>query len=273
MVVLIFGDIYGKPGRRAVAASIPRLRDEYHPDFIIGNAENLAGGRGINKKTFREMMDLGFHALTGGNHTWDNKEIFSFIGNESRLIRPANYPSLPDDPCPGRGYGVITNGSDSIFLINLLGRVFMDDVDCPFQTVDKILKEAPTDMPIFVDMHADCTSEKYAMGWHLDGRVTAVTGTHSHVQTADARLLNHGTAYITDVGMSGSFDSVIGMKKEEVIRKYLIKRKVQTEAAKKNPGVSCVVIKTDVTSNEAVSIERLRFTTPEVDDDDDRDYE
>lgn len=259
MNVLIFGDIFGKPGRKAVAAALPELKAKYQPDFILGNAENLAGGRGVNKKTFQEMMDLGFHAMTGGNHTWDNREVYQILESDSRLIRPANYPSPTASPCPGKGYAVVSNGQRSLFLVNLMGRVFMDAVDCPFLAVDKILHENKGQLPVFVDMHADATSEKYAMGWHLAGRVTAVTGTHSHVQTADARMLPGSTAYITDIGMSGSFDSVIGLGKEEILKKFITKRPQHYQTARDNPGVSCVII-TVGEDKKARAIERLRYS-------------
>lgn len=258
MKVLIFGDIFGKTGRRAVAAALPDLKARYQPDLIIGNAENLAGGRGVNRGTFEEMMAMGFHGMTGGNHTWDNKEVYSILESDTRLLRPANYPSPTTTPCPGKGYGIFRNGDKAIFMVNLMGRVFMDAIDCPFIGVDNILKENREGLPVFVDMHADATSEKYAMGWHLAGRVTSVTGTHSHVQTADARLLPGGTAYITDIGMSGSFDSVIGLAKEEIIRKFITKRPQHYQPARGNPGVSCVVIEVGA-DRKAVGIERLRF--------------
>jgi metallophosphoesterase (TIGR00282 family) len=259
MVVMIFGDIFGKLGRRAVAAALPDLKARFCPDIILANGENLAGGRGMNRKTFAEMMEMGIHGLTGGNHTWDNKDIYNFIDQDSRIIRPANFPSPAGYPCPGRGYGIIRNGDKSIFVINLLGRVFMEAVECPFAAVDKILKENPADVPILVDMHADATSEKYAMGWFLAGRVAAVTGTHSHVQTADERILPGGTAYITDIGMSGSFDSVIGLGKEEIIKKFITKRATPYQSARENPGVSCVVIRIGP-DRRAETIERLRFS-------------
>ncbi len=261
MVILIFGDVFGKVGRKAVAASLPDLKSRYCPDIILANGENLSGGRGVNRKSFIEMMEMGIHGLTGGNHTWDNKEIYQFIDQEPRLIRPANYPSPHGAPCPGRGFSIIRNGDKAIFVINLLGRVFMDQVDCPFAAVDKILRENPTDLPVFVDMHADATSEKYAMAWHLAGRVAAVTGTHSHVQTADERVLPGGTAYITDIGMSGSFDSVIGLAKEEIVKKFMTKRPLHFQNAEDNPGVSCVVIRLGI-DRKAQGIERLRFSVP-----------
>lgn len=273
MVILFFADIFGKPGRRAVAQALPDLRARYAPDFILGNAENLAGGRGVNRRTFHEMMELGFHGFTSGNHIWDNKEVLPLLEGESRLLRPANYPDVPGEKCPGRGFGVFRSGDKGLFVINLMGRVFMDAIDDPFQTVDRILRENPTDLPILVDMHADATSEKYAMGWFLDGRVSAVVGSHTHVQTADERLLPAGTAYITDVGMSGSFDSVIGLKPGEIVRKFRVKRPQHYQTARENPGVGCVVIRVREEDRRAESIERLRFTVPATGLESERDLE
>lgn len=259
ITVLVFGDIFGKPGRRAVAAALPDLRATHQPDFIIGNAENLAGGRGVNRKVFNEMRAMGFDALTTGNHVWDNKDILNFIEQEQCLLRPANLPSPPEAKCPGRGYNIIHKGDKKIFLVNLMGRVFMDDIDCPFQTANRILAEAPTHLPILVDMHCDATSEKYAMGWHLAGRTAAVWGTHSHVQTADERILPGGTAYISDVGMSGAFDSVIGLQPEPVIKKFITRRSHGYHMAKENPGIGAIVIKIGH-NNKATSIERFRYS-------------
>lgn len=261
MVILYFADIFGKSGRRAVRAALPDLIARYCPDFIVGNAENLAGGRGVNKKSFTEMIGLGFHAFTSGNHIWDNKDVYEILERDNRLLRPLNYPSAVE-PCPGKGYGLFKSGKHELFLVNVMGRVFMDNLDCPFAAVDMALKMAPPNVPILVDMHADATSEKYAMGWHLDGRATAVVGSHSHVQTADERLLTKGTAYITDVGMSGAFDSVIGLEPAEIIKKFMTKRPQSTQAAKGGLGVSCVVIKTGMHA-KALSIERLRFSVQE----------
>jgi len=259
VVILYFGDIFGKVGRCAVRTALPDIIADHTPDFILGNAENLHGGRGINRKCFNELIEMGFHGVTAGNHTWDNRELLNWIDSEERVLRPANYPSPPDDPCPGRGYGVICAGDKRLFVINLMGRVFMDDLDCPFAKVDQILKDNPTPFPVFVDMHADATSEKYAMAWHLAGRVSVLVGSHSHVQTADERLLPGGTAYITDAGMNGAFDSVIGMRPAEVIRRFRTKRPFRYEPGNDNPGVSYVVVKLDP-RGKALSIQRFRYT-------------
>jgi len=258
MKVLLFADIFAKPGRRAVACAINDLIAEYDPDFVLGNVENLAGGRGINRKSIQEMFNLGFHGFSSGNHIWDNKEGHEIVNTDQRIVRPANYPNHPDFPCPGRGWTILDNRGKRLALVNLMGRVFMDTIDCPFAKADEILKQCPAGVPILVDMHADATSEKYAMGWHLNGRVSAVVGSHSHVQTADERILPGGTAYITDVGMTGAFDSVIGLSPEGAIKRFQIRRPVRVELATENLGVSCVVI--DIGPDcKAKSIQRLRF--------------
>ena len=257
MVILFFADIFGKPGRQAIAAALPDLKTKYQPDFIVGNVENIAGGRGVNKKSFHQMLDLGFHGFTSGNHIWDNREVLQIMENDTRLIRPANYPSPEQWPCAGRGYTTLEANGKSLFLINVLGRVFMDALDCPFQAADRILAEQKPTCPVLVDMHADATSEKYAFGFHLAGRVAAVVGSHTHVQTADEQILPGGTAYISDVGMTGSFLSVIGLRPPEIIRKFITKRSAPYQAATENPGISCVVIHVG-DDNKAQSIERIR---------------
>jgi 2',3'-cyclic-nucleotide 2'-phosphodiesterase len=272
MIILYFGDVFGKPGRNAVRAALPNLVANYTPDFVFCNAENLAGGRGVNKRTFEEMVQMGFHGFTSGNHIWDNKEVYSIMETDERLLRPANYLSPPDMPCPGKGWRIFRNAGCELAVINLMGRLFMDPMDCPFAAADRILKEIPSHVPVFVDMHADATSEKYAMGFHLDGRVAAVVGSHSHVQTADERLLPKGTAYITDVGMSGSFDSVIGLRHTEIVKRFLTKRPIPTGPSKENPGVGCVIIKIGL-NNRATSIERLRFSVEAQGLHDDRDLD
>ncbi|NBX92725.1 MAG: TIGR00282 family metallophosphoesterase [Proteobacteria bacterium] len=264
MVVLYFGDIFGKPGRRAIKQILPDLKQKYQPDFILGNAENLAGGKGINKRTYHEMMEMGFDLLTSGNHIWDNKEVLSLFETNAKLIRPSNFPDSPRERCPGKGRFLLEKNGFSLLVINLMGRVFMDSIECPFIEVDRVLAQQRSPVSILVDMHADATSEKYAMGWHLNGRVSAVVGSHSHVQTADDQILPGGTAYITDVGMTGAFHSVIGMKPEEVIRRFMTKRKVMVQQAKENPGISCVVI-TINDQHKATAIERIRQSVSGID--------
>lgn len=202
---------------------------------------------------------MGFHAMTTGNHVWDNREIFSILEADKRLLRPANFVDPADSPCPGAGHTLVQSGDKSLLLVNLIGRVFMDQSEDPFGAIDWILQEAPSGVPVIVDVHAEATSEKYAMAWYLDGRVSAVVGTHSHVQTADERVLPGGTAYITDLGMSGAFDSVIGMEPGPVIQKFRTKRPHPFQTATSNPGVGCAVIEIGP-DGKAVSIERLRYT-------------
>ncbi len=257
--VLCFGDIYARPGRKAVSLALPKLKEKYQPDFILANVENIAGGYGVNKKTLAEMFQMGFHGFTSGNHIWDNKEVLEIFESEHRLVRPANYPSPPGMPCPGNGCVTLENNGKKLFIINLMGRVHMGDIECPFQMANQMLSDLREDLPIFVDFHAEATSEMTAMGWHLNGRVAAVVGTHTHVQTADEFVLPGGTAYITDIGLSGSFHSVIGVEPDIVLSRFLTKRPKRLEPAQNNLGVGAVVIKIGP-DNKAKSIERLRFS-------------
>lgn len=254
--VLYFGDIFGKPGRQALVAALPDLLARFSPHIVLCNVENLAGGRGVNRRSYQELLNLGFHGFTSGNHIWDNKEVLEIFAQDSRIIRPANFPSPRGYACPGKGVAVIEGNGRKLRVINLLGRVFMADVDCPFQAVDTILAES-SDLPTFVDMHCDATSEKNAMAWHLAGRVSAVVGSHSHVQTADERVLPGGTAYITDVGMTGALDSVIGYQPVQVIQKYLTRRPFPSVLSTAGIGYGCVVIDID-SQNRATSITRIR---------------
>lgn len=205
-------------GRKAVKDVLPGLKSKYRPDIMIANGENAAHGRGINHQIVKELFDLGIHGITMGNHTWDNREIFDFIDEEPRIIRPANFP----DGTPGGGYMSIKAAGKEFLIINLQGRTFLPPLDCPFQTVDAILeREGGRHKFIFVDFHAEATSEKIAMGWYLDGRVSAVVGTHTHVQSNDNRVLPQGTAYLTDAGMVGPRDGILGMEKEGVLHRFL----------------------------------------------------
>jgi len=253
--VLFIGDIVGSAGRRAVREVLPVLRDKFNPHIVIANGENAAAGRGITAKIAKELFDLGIHGLTMGNHTWDNKEIFDFIDDEPRIVRPANYAP----GTPGRGFAVIKNGRHELLLINLIGRTFLPPFDDPFRTVDRILEEwKGRAKHVLVDVHAEATSEKISLGWHLDGRVSAVVGTHTHVQTHDERILPGGTAYVTDAGMVGARDSVIGMEKEAVVRKFLTQMPARFVPAEGKWQFNAVFIELDDDTGKARSIRLIR---------------
>lgn len=212
MRILLIGDVVGRPGRRAVAAVLPRLRAQYQVDLVIANGENAAGGCGLTPGTAAELFAAGVDVLTSGNHIWKHKEILPLLGTDAPILRPLNYPRT----APGRGY--LTWGP--VLVVNLLGRIFLESVDCPFAAVDELLQRENAAYTV-VDMHAETTSEKAALAWHLDGRVTAVVGTHTHVPTADARLLPQGTAFVTDVGMVGPRDSVLGVRVDAVVEHFI----------------------------------------------------
>jgi 2',3'-cyclic-nucleotide 2'-phosphodiesterase len=255
--VLFIGDIIGQPGRGIVKAILPELVSELSPDLVLANGENAAGGFGITPPLVHELLDLGIAVLTSGNHIWDKKEILPFFGQgaNTRLLRPANFPCK----APGRGvYVGETSSSVPYAVLNLQGRVFMSALDCPFRTADAALAQIPPEVKIrIVDMHAEATSEKVALGWYLDGRVTAVFGTHTHVPTADETVLAQGTAYITDVGMSGPYDSVIGMQKEAVVRKFIDQMPGRFEVASGDVRLSGVLVEAESESGRALSIRRI----------------
>jgi metallophosphoesterase (TIGR00282 family) len=230
MRFLCIGDVIGRTGRNALKTFLPEVKEKYRPDFIILNGENAAGGFGITKKVYDEILSLGVDVVTSGNHIFDKKEISRFIDQEERLIRPANYPPQ----ALGRGYGIYEKEGRKIAVINLMGRAFMGiPLDCPFRKFDEIYEKIKDDVEyIIVDFHAEATSEKTAFGFYVDGRADIVFGTHSHVATADEMILPKGTAYITDVGLTGPKYSVIGMKAEEPIQKFLTGMPVKYEVAK-----------------------------------------
>jgi 2',3'-cyclic-nucleotide 2'-phosphodiesterase len=241
MHLLFIGDIVGSPGRRAVEELLYRVVDRHLIDLVVANCENASGGIGITPAVADQLLGMGIDVLTSGNHIWKHKDILGYIEDTDRLVRPANYP--PDTP--GRGFTVIeTAVGEKVAVINLEGRVFMNPIECPFRSVDAVLAQiSPEVKIIMVDMHAEATSEKQAMGWHLDGRVSAVLGTHTHVQTADERLLPQGTAYITDVGMTGPINSVIGMKTEIILERFLTQRPQPFKVASQNIQLQGVVLK------------------------------
>lgn len=260
MKILFIGDIVGNPGRRAVSEGLPDLVNKFKIDFVIANAENAAGGFGITQVIGDELLAQGIHVLTSGNHIWDKKEAVTYITKESRLLRPANYPP----GVPGFGSIVLNAASgEKIGVLNLSGRVFMSPMDCPFRTAQAELqalrKETKT---IIVDFHAEATSEKSAIGWFLDGEVSAVVGTHTHVQTADERILPKGTAFITDVGMTGPSDSIIGVKTEQIIQKFLTQIPARFETAKGGTVLSCVVIEVNPRSGRSSAIQRMQLNFP-----------
>ena len=246
----------GRPARRAVRDLVPSLIENEEIDLVVANAENSAGGMGVDLKSAKELLSAGVQILTSGNHIWKKKEIYPFLDEQESLIRPANYPA----GAPGKGWCVWQHNGLRALVINLQGRVFMPNhVDDPFRCVDEILKQHGSRSPVvIVDMHAEATSEKYAMGWYLDGRASIVFGTHTHVQTADERILPGGTAYITDLGMCGPFDSVIGMEKDTVIRGFLTQLPRQFEVAQDNVVLQGVIADIDEENGRARAIRRLR---------------
>jgi metallophosphoesterase, MG_246/BB_0505 family len=237
--VLFIGDIVGKPGREAIKRFVKPLKLEYKVDVIIANAENAAAGKGLTKEIAEELFDNGIQFLTMGNHVWDQRDIMNFIDREPRLIRPANYPA----GAPGQGYGFLRAIGKKIGILNLSGRIFLPALDDPFSGAIRWINQMKQETPIIiVDFHAEATSEKVALGWFLDGKVSAVLGTHTHIQTADARLLQQGTAYITDVGMTGPRDSVLGVKKEIIINRFLTQLPAKFELASGPIQINAVLL-------------------------------
>ena len=250
MLILAIGDVIGKPGRRAVQALLPDLREQYGLDLVITNGENVAGGLGITSTTAKELLDAGVDVLTSGNHIWAQKEIIPYLDGELPILRPLNYP--PGVP----GKGVIVK--NQVTVVNLIGRTFMSNFDCPFRAMDKLLAELkPKPTVIIVDFHAEATSEKVAMGQYLDGRVSAVLGTHTHVGTIDTRLLPQGTAYVTDIGMTGPIDSVIGDDTEAVIQRFLTIIPHRLSVGKGETIFNAVLVRVDESSGKAVGIDRI----------------
>lgn len=254
--ILFIGDIVGKPGRKAVQELLPILKERQRIDLVVANGENASGGIGISPKEADELLNAGVHVLTSGNHIWKKKEIFSYIQQNPDLLRPANYP----DGAPGQGFVIKeTPGGYRVGIINLLGRTFMEAVDCPFRKASEIREVLAEQTPILlVDFHAEATSEKAAMGFFLDGKVSAVLGTHTHIQTSDERILPQGTAYLTDVGMTGPADSVIGVKKELAIERFLTQMPKKFEVAKKSLVLEGAIVSVDTGTGKAVGITRIR---------------
>jgi len=255
--IIFIGDLVGKPGRQYLQENLPDLKRQVMADLVIANGENAAGGAGITEKVYQEIRKSGVDLITGGNHIWDQKDIFNFIDIEERMLRPANYPV---ETTPGRGALLLSmkSGKKKAAVINLMGRVFMKAVDCPFRVADRELDILKDQTPIIiVDFHAEATSEKQAMGWYLDGRVSAVIGTHSHVQTADERILTKGTAYITDAGMVGLYDSILGVDKQEPLQMFLTQQPQRFSISKGRVLFNAVLIEIDDQSGRAINIERI----------------
>lgn len=257
MKVLFIGDIVGEPGRRAISRTLHKLVAQHNVDVVIGNGENVAGGFGITPELAHELFELGLSVITTGNHAWDRKEILEFIQHEPRLLRPANYP----DGAPGRGSAIVESSSgERLAVVQVMGRVYMPTLDCPFRAARREVERLkPETRAIIVDMHAETTSEKMAMGYFLDGEVTAVVGTHTHVQTADEQILPKGTAYITDIGMTGPIHSVIGIKKELAIEKFMTQMPRRFEVASGPAVFGAVLIELEAALGKAVSIQRFRI--------------
>jgi metallophosphoesterase (TIGR00282 family) len=252
--VLFIGDIVGNPGRKAAKEMIAVLKRNFSIDFCIANCENSAGGSGITYVVAQELYKIGIDAITMGNHTWSKKEITNFIDSDSKIARPANYP--PDSP--GKGSVIISGSYGKIGVVNVLGRVYMDNVDCPFRAVDKEIEYLKNFVKVvIVDIHAEATSEKQALAWYLDGRVSCVAGTHTHVQTSDERILPCGTAYITDVGMTGPYDGILGVNRDIVIKKFLTQMPVRFEVAKGKVQFSAIVLEIDDKSGRTTKVERI----------------
>jgi metallophosphoesterase (TIGR00282 family) len=250
MKILAIGDIVGRPGRQAVTRLVPALRDEYGLDLVIANGENAAGGFGLTLSTAQELFDGGIDVLTSGNHIWAQKEIIPYLDDELPILRPLNYPP----GVPGRGY--LKTGK--VLVVNLIGRTFMTNYDCPFRAMDSLLAELkPRPSIVIVDFHAEATSEKVALGRYLDGRVSAVLGTHTHVGTIDTRVLPGGTAYVTDIGMAGPADSVIGDDAGAVIRRFLTMMPHHLSVGKGKPVLNAVMVVVDEKSGRATGIERV----------------
>ncbi|MFA5275414.1 MAG: TIGR00282 family metallophosphoesterase [Candidatus Omnitrophota bacterium] len=256
MNILFIGDIVGSPGREAINKLLPELKKEHSLDFVVANAENVAGGSGITFKTAQDLFACGVDVLTSGDHIWKRTEIFELLNKEERILRPLNFPV----GAPGKGAAVFkTNSGKKIGVINVNGRVFMEPLDCPFKTSTSAAEEISQETNIIiVDMHAEATSEKIALGWYLDGKVSAVLGTHTHIQTADERILPKGTAYISDAGMTGPYDSVIGRRVEDVLQRFLTLIPARLEVAEGNIQLHGVILDIDEKTGKARSIKRVQ---------------
>jgi metallophosphoesterase (TIGR00282 family) len=256
MRILMIGDVVGTIGRKAIQTWLPQLIRKYDPDAVVANGENAAvSGRGIRREDARELFAAGIHCITLGNHAWNQPELFDFIDGESAIVRPANFP----EGTPGKGYAIIPTRAGNLTVINVLGRALMAPIDCPFRCVSEILSRVSSSSCVLVDFHAETTSEKQALAWYLDGKISALVGTHTHVQTADERILPGGTGYLTDVGMVGAYDGIIGMEKNAVIRKFLTQLPVRFNVASGRIQFNAVLIDVDRKTKKASRMQRIRI--------------
>ncbi|MUV39888.1 uncharacterized protein JNUCC1_03772 [Lentibacillus sp. JNUCC-1] len=255
MNILFIGDVVGSPGRDMITHYLPKLKDKYRPQLTIINGENAASGKGITEKIYKQFLDAGAQVITMGNHTWDKKEIFDFIDDAKHMIRPANFP----EGTPGKGLTFSNINGTEVAVINLQGRTFLPPLDDPFLIADELIAEAQKRTPIiFIDFHGEATSEKQAFGWYTDGRVSAVVGTHTHTQTADERILPEGTAYISDAGMTGPYDGILGVERETVIKRFLTQLPARFDIDKKGRSqLNGVFIQIDEKTGKAKHIERI----------------
>jgi len=254
MLILAIGDVIGKPGRQAVERFLPQLRQEYAVDLAVVNAENVAGGIGVTPETAADLLQAGADVLTSGNHIWAHKDILPILNSETTLLRPLNYPP----GLPGRGFTIVKG----VLVVNLIGRTFMGNYDCPFRAMDRLLNELPDRPPVaYVDFHAEATSEKVALSYYLDGRVSAVMGTHTHVGTIDARIMPRGTACVTDIGMTGPIDSIIGDEPQKVIDRFLTQLPYRLSAARGKTLLNAMLIRVDDATGRALSIQRIQRET------------
>jgi metallophosphoesterase (TIGR00282 family) len=258
MRILFVGDIMGRPGRSVLAKILPSLNAQWEGfDFVVVNCENAAAGKGMTGKVMDELFAMGVHGMTSGNHIWDKNIFYPILASETRVIRPANYPI----GCPGTGYTIIERNGKKLGLLNLQGRIFMPPLDCPFRAADGILedlgKNSSAHIPVLVDFHAEATSEKKTLAAYLDGRVSALVGTHTHVQTADEQILPRGTGYISDVGMTGGHGGIIGVQTETVMPRYLMGLPSKFEICDSDPRINAVVIDIDDDSHRALNLTRI----------------
>lgn len=259
MNILMIGDVFAKPGRKMLQSVLPELKNKYAADLTVVNGENAAGGNGITRKVLEELKQAGVDVITSGNHIWGQKEVLEFIDEEPHLLRPANYPP----GTPGKGCCTIDVHGAKVGVVNLAGRTFMPNMDCPFRKADELINALSDECKIIlVDFHAEATSEKLALGWYLDGRTSAVVGTHTHIQTADERLLPAGTAYITDLGMTGPWDSVIGVDKDIIVQSFLTCRPARFATAKGSVVLAGVIIEVEEATGRAIRIERIMIKLP-----------